>query len=80
MPPSPSRSFGWTDVDDIADALVAAHPSVDPLTLRFTALRAMVEQLPGFTADPAHPVNERILEEIQAIWHQEREGAPPEDD
>lgn len=66
------RSFGWLDVDRIAEELADAHPAADPLTLRFTELRTMVERLPGFEADPAHPVNEKILEAIQASWNGER--------
>ncbi|MDX2148262.1 MAG: Fe-S cluster assembly protein IscX [Planctomycetota bacterium] len=67
------NSFGWLDVDVIAEQLAERHPSVDPLTLRFVALRGLVQALPGFTPDPAHPVNEKILEAIQAAWIDERE-------
>lgn len=72
-------SFGWLDVNRIAEDLHDRHPAVDPLTLGFTALRAMVEALPGFTADPRHPVNEKILETIQALWHEERSDGPRDD-
>lgn len=68
--------FGWTDIDDIAEALAAAHPTVDPLTLRFTALRGMIEALANFRPEPGHPVNERILEEVQAAWCQARADGP----
>ena len=73
-------SFGWLDVDEIAIRLHEAHPKTDPLTLRFTALRALVETLEGFTPDPDHPVNEKILETIQMAWHDEREGRPRPDE
>lgn len=78
----PGSPFGWLDVDRIAMMLVATHPKTDPLTLRFTALRGLVEQLPGFAPDPAHPVNEKILETIQMKWREEREdlGLDLEDD
>lgn len=75
-----SKTFGWLEVDRIAEALYAAHAGVDPVMLRFTQLREMVEKLPGFEPDPKHPVNERILESIQAAWLDERDDAPAEDE
>jgi FeS assembly protein IscX len=74
------HTFGWLEIDDIAEALAEAHPQTDPLVLRFTALRAMVEQLPGFRPDPDHPVNEKILEAIQAAWVDLRQGRTPDDE
>ncbi len=73
-------SFGWLDVDEIALRLFETHATVDPLTLRFTALRAMVEKLPGFEPDADHPVNEKILETVQRLWHEERIGAPKDEE
>ncbi len=67
-----SKTFGWLDVDRIGEELADAHPGVNPLTVRFTQLRAMVEALPNFTPDPDHPVNEKILEAIQMSWNGER--------
>lgn len=69
----------WLDVDLIAEALFAAHPATDPLTIRFTELRRMVEALPDFEPRPGHPVNEKILETIQMRWHEERSDAPRDD-
>jgi FeS assembly protein IscX len=63
-----SKSFGWLDVDHIAEELADAHPGVDPLAIKFVELRTMVEKLSNFAPDPAHPVNERILEAIQMSW------------
>lgn len=74
------NSFGWLDIEIIVECLMQAHPEVDPLTLRFTALRAMVEALEGFEPDPEHPVNERILETIQAEWIAGRSGQTRDDD
>lgn len=68
----PGGTFGWLEVDRIAEALAEAHPGVDPLAVRFTDLRRMVEALPGFREEPGHPVNERILEVIQMSWHGEK--------
>jgi FeS assembly protein IscX len=73
-------TFGWLEVDRIAEGLLAAHPKVDPVGVRFTDLKRMVAGLPGFVEDPKHPANERILETIQARWIEEREDAGLEDD
>ena len=62
----------WTDVREIAIALLETHPSVDPLTLRFTELHKWVTELEGFTGDPKKS-NEQILEAIQMAWIEERE-------
>ncbi len=69
---APGRTFGWLEVDRIAEALADAHPGVNPLTVRFTELRKMVEVLPGFSPEAGHPVNEKILEAIQMSWNGER--------
>jgi FeS assembly protein IscX len=61
----------WTDVRDIAFALLEAHPEVDPLTLQFTELHAWVLKLPGFVGKPEES-NEKILEAIQMAWIDER--------
>ncbi len=66
-------TFGWTDIEDIVLALDEAHPQMDPLAVRFTELRKMVEALEDFQPEPGHNVNEQILEAIQAGWHEERQ-------
>ncbi len=68
-----SHTFGWTDIEDIVLGLDEAHPDIDALSVRFTDLRKMVEQLEGFEPEPGHNVNEQILEAIQAGWHEERQ-------
>ena len=60
----------WQDAEDIALALMEAHPGVDPLGVRFTDLHKWVVALPGFT-DAAKGSNESILEAIQMKWHEE---------
>jgi len=57
----------WTDSREIAIALAAAHPDVDPLTVRFTDLHRWVGALPGFTDDTGRS-GEKILEAIQMAW------------
>ena len=60
----------WKDAEDIALALMEAHPDTDPLTVRFTDLHTWVVVLPGFSDDPKGS-NEGILEKIQMKWHEE---------
>jgi len=60
----------WKDTEDIALALMEAHPETDPLTVRFTDLHRWVVALPGFGDDPKAS-NEGILERIQMKWHEE---------
>jgi FeS assembly protein IscX len=57
----------WTDVRDVAFALIESHPGVEPLTLSFTQLHAWVLALPGFEGKPDES-NEKILEAIQMAW------------
>ena len=67
-------------MDRIAEGLALAHPQRDPLTVRFTELRGLVERLAGFKEEPGHPVNEKILETIQMRWHEEREDLKDDED
>ena len=60
----------WVDAEDIAIALVEKLPTGDPLTVRFTDLRAHVLALDGFDDDPKAS-NEPKLEAIQMAWHEE---------
>jgi FeS assembly protein IscX len=66
------KTFGWLEVDRIAEELADAHPGVDPLKVKFVDLRQMVQALTGFQEEPGHPVNERILEAIQMSWNGEK--------
>ena len=60
----------WSDVEDIAIALMEVHPDTDPLTVRFTDLHKWVIALEDFDDDPKAS-NEGILEAIQMKWHEE---------
>ncbi len=60
----------WKDAEDIALALLEAHPDTDPLAVRFTDLHTWIVALPGFIDDPKGS-NEGILEAIQMKWHEE---------
>ena len=64
----------WEDAEDIAEKLAAAHPGVDPLTVRFTDLREKVMALDGFNDDPKTS-NEAKLEAIQMAWYEEWKDA-----
>ena len=64
----------WTSVEDIALILQERNPELDPLTLRFTALRDMVMALPEFE-DDLKRCGEKILEAIQRAWHEEFQDA-----
>ncbi|MBM4106917.1 MAG: Fe-S cluster assembly protein IscX [Phycisphaerae bacterium] len=68
-----SATFHWLDVTRIGEELAEHHPEVDPLTISFPRLKALVVALPGFAERPGHPPNERILEAIQQAWIEERE-------
>lgn len=57
----------WLDIQELALALIAAHPQQDPATVRFTDLREWILQLDDFDDDPAH-CSERILEAVQQCW------------
>ena len=57
----------WTDIQDIAIALVDAHPDQDPAKVRFTDLYQWVMALPGFDDDPKR-AGEKVLEAIQQAW------------
>jgi len=61
------RTLSWDDFEDIADGLAAAHPEVDPLSVRFTDLHRWVTELPAFQ-DDAQASSEGKLERIQMLW------------
>jgi FeS assembly protein IscX len=63
----------WRDIEDLGLRLAETYPSRDPLSVRFTELRRLVESLPDFEAEPDHPCNEAILEAVQAAWVEEQD-------
>ena len=59
-----------TDSEEIAEILFKQHgKSLDPLTLKFTQLHAIVTELPEFADDPEKS-NEKKLENIQMHWYE----------
>ena len=67
--------FSWTDIDEIAYQLTEQRGGIDPLTVKFTDLREMVETLEGFEPEPGQSVNEQLLEAIQQAWIEEKQDA-----
>lgn len=74
------KTFGWLEVDLIAERLAEVNPGTDPLTVKFVDLRRMVQGLPGFQEQAGHSVNEKILETIQMLWHEEFEDLKTDED
>jgi FeS assembly protein IscX len=64
----------WQDSDDLGACLAGRYPQRDPLAVRFTELRELVEGLPEFEGQPGHHCNEAILEAIQAAWYERVRG------
>jgi FeS assembly protein IscX len=59
----------WNDGEDIAELLIKKHgKALDPLSLRFTQLHAMVTELPEFADEPENST-EKKLENIQMHWY-----------
>lgn len=73
-------TFGWLNVQRIGEELADRHPGLNPYTVNFVELKQLVAKLPGFAPEANHPVNERILEEIQRVWAGERDEDEDEDD
>ncbi len=62
----------WTDAQAIGEALYDQNPELDPLTLSFVQLHAMICALDEFDDDP-EASNEKILEAILMVWLRERD-------
>jgi FeS assembly protein IscX len=67
------HTFGWLEVDLIAELLAERHPALDPLRVNFVELKKLIQSLPGFAEEPGHPCNEKILETVQAKWLEEKQ-------
>lgn len=61
----------WKDHEEIAWALIDKFPDQDPLKLSFPKLHKMVCELAEF-GDVATGSNEKILENIQMAWYEEK--------
>jgi FeS assembly protein IscX len=74
------KTFGGLNVQRIGEELADRYGDIDPVRVGFPELRRLVLGLPGFAEEPGHPSNERILEEIQRHWIEEREDLKDDDD
>lgn len=61
----------WKDSEEIAWALADKLPDQDPLRLSFPKLHKLVCELEDFADDP-NASNEKILENIQMAWYEEK--------
>jgi FeS assembly protein IscX len=64
------QKLTWKDTDEIAYALIDAHPDQDPLKLSFPKLHKLVIELEDFGDEPDKS-SESILESIQMAWYEE---------
>lgn len=62
----------WKDPRAIAEELYDENPDLDPPTISFEKMHAMIVALPDFDDDP-EASNEKILEAILVAWMDERE-------
>ncbi|MBN9690547.1 MAG: Fe-S cluster assembly protein IscX [Verrucomicrobia bacterium] len=61
----------WKDSEELAWALLDKFPDQDPLRLSFPKLHKLVCELEDFSDDP-NSSNEKILENIQMAWYEEK--------
>jgi FeS assembly protein IscX len=60
-------SYGWNDVQRIAEELAEAHDGLDPYSVGFVRLQHMIEELPDFDKTSGR-VGEKVLERVQELW------------
>ncbi|MBV4477345.1 Fe-S cluster assembly protein IscX [Pseudomonas sp. B2M1-30] len=65
-------SYGWNDVQRIAEELADAKPDVDPLSVNFVDLQRWIMELPDFD-NTSGRVGEKVLEAVQALWIEEKD-------
>ncbi|SEJ32999.1 Fe-S cluster assembly protein IscX [Pseudomonas sp. NFR16] len=63
-------SYGWNDVQRIAEELHEAYPDTDPYSVSFVKLPRMIRQLPDFD-ETSGRVGEKVLEAVQTLWADE---------
>jgi len=63
-------SYGWNDVQRIAEELAEARPGVDPYSVNFVELQQWIKELPDFDANSGR-VGEKVLEAVQQLWNDE---------
>ena len=60
-------SYGWNDVQRIAEELAEAKPGVDPFSVNFVDLQQWIKELPDFD-NTSGRVGEKVLEAVQTHW------------
>jgi FeS assembly protein IscX len=60
----------WDSTYAIALALIEHHPDLDPEDVGLGEMAELIENLPGFSDEPAL-ATERILLDIQIVWYEE---------
>lgn len=60
-------SYGWNDVQRIAEELAEAHEGLDPYSVGFVRLQQMILELPDFDSTSGR-VGEKVLEAVQERW------------
>ncbi|KII28651.1 MULTISPECIES: Fe-S cluster assembly protein IscX [Pseudomonas] len=63
-------SYGWNDVQRIAEELAEAKPGVDPFSVNFVDLQQWIKELPDFD-NTSGRVGEKVLEAVQTRWAEE---------
>ena len=63
-------SYGWNDVQRIAEELAEANPGVDPFSVNFVDLQQWIKELPDFD-NTSGRVGEKVLEAVQTLWAEE---------
>jgi FeS assembly protein IscX len=63
-------SFGWNDVQRIAEDLAETKPEIDPRYVNFVDLQRWIMELPGFD-NTSGRCGEKVLEAVQALWIEE---------
>ena len=65
-----AQELFWDATYAIAMALIEEYPNQSPEEVGLNEMAEMIEQLPGFSDDPAL-ATERILMDIQIVWYEE---------
>jgi len=63
-------TYGWNDVQRIAEELAEAKPGVSPYSVNFVELQQWIKDLPGFD-NTSGRVGEKVLEAVQTLWADE---------
>lgn len=63
-------SYGWNDVQRIAEELAEAKPDVNPMAVNFVDLQHWIMELPDFDSTSGR-CGEKVLEAVQQLWIEE---------